>query len=82
MLCHLCVFFFEKEIITGATEIVLIEDGRTYAAVEVEVIDITSESVEVNIYVSETDITTEDFVELVESDLAAAIADEDQKDYF
>ena len=57
-------------------------DGRTYGEVTVEVIEITTDAVEANIYVSETDITTEQFIDLVETDLGAAIEAQDNNEYF
>ena len=78
-------FFSFQDIISRSTEKILdeAEDGPyVYEDVTVEVTTLTTEQVDANVYVSETDISQEEFVELVESDLAAAIEEEDTDGYF
>ena len=79
------VFLLCKDIIETATRTILDEaqDGPyVYDDVTVEVTTLTTEQVYANIYVSETDITQQEFIDLVESDLASAIEEADVDGYF
>ena len=52
------------------------EDNRVYDSVSVETVDVTEDAVIVNVYVSETDITTQELVDLIDNNLQTAIEEE------
>ena len=71
-----------QEIIGEATRTILNETGVFYTKVTVDTVSLTTTEVEANIYVLHTDISQEDLVELIDTNLESAIQEADDDGYF